>query len=364
VNILLSNSSNIYAGGEVYVLTLAGLLHHRSHRVAVSGQRGNLLLKKCEQMGIETIPLDFTEMAKVFSVAGQLRREIKRRGIEILHSNANYDRTCAAIAAAWTPAAHVATVHSAHSIQHNITHWLRNRYGTAHFIAVAEAVRAVLIGEDRIDPKNISVVANGVPDNTDSNGLRPGLRSTLGFSGSTVVVGNIARLVPFKGQQYLLTAISLLRQRGLDVRLLIAGEGELRTELEQQATSLGISSGVHFLGFRDDARDLYHACDLYCQPSIDLGEEAFPIAVLDAMASGLPVVGTTVGGIPGMIEEGQSGFLVPPGDPKSLADALGSLCADAERRKRFGAVSHDLFMKNYSADTMADAVEAIYEKVR
>jgi glycosyltransferase involved in cell wall biosynthesis len=364
VNILISNSSNIFAGGEVYVLTLAAQLHQRRHSVAVSGQQGNLLLQKCEGIGIETIPLDFRHMSKVFSVAARLRREVKRRGVEIIHSNANYDRTCAAIAAAWTPVAHIATVHSAHSIQHNFTHWLRNRYGTAHFIAVAESVRTVLVEEDHIAGELISVVPNGVQDNLHPGNMRTGLRAGLGIAPSAVVVGNIARLVPFKGQRYLITALSVLRDRGLDVHLLIAGDGELRGELEQQAANLGVADAVHLLGFREDARDLYHACDIYCQPSIDLGEEAFPIAVLDAMASGLPVVGTTVGGIPDMIHDDTTGYLVAPGDPGRLAEALGSLCTDRARRELFGNASHHLFREKYSAEAMADAVELIYEKAR
>ncbi len=139
VNILLTNSTDIFAGGEDYVFILAKYLKHRGHRVWVSALPGHLLIDKCTQAGIDTLPVAYRGMGRVFSVAAVLRRAIREQAIDIVHSNANYDRTCAAIATAQTSALHVAGIHSNHSIQHNITHWLRNRHGTAHFKTDADA---------------------------------------------------------------------------------------------------------------------------------------------------------------------------------------------------------------------------------
>jgi len=337
-------------------------LQRRGHAVWVSAQPDHLLLRKCNRSNIDTIPIRYAGMARVFAVALQLRQEMRARRIDVVHSNANYDRTCAALATAYSGAAHVATVHSAHSIQHNVTHWLRNRYGIDHFIAVADAVQDVLIHEDGIASDRITVVPNGVPSNDGAENLRGAVRRRLGIPDHTIVIGNVARLVPFKGHRYLLDAVAALVRENSNVLVLIAGDGELRQKLEGQVHHMGIEDAVRFLGFQENVRDLYHAFDIYCQPSIERAEEAFPIAVLDAMATHLPVVATHVGGIPSMVENNVTGFLVAPEQPQRIEEALLRLCADPVLRKRLGHGSFDLFRRRYNAESMAEKVEAIYSQ--
>jgi len=363
LNILITNSTDIFGGGEDYVLTLATHLKRRGHAVWVSALPDHLLLQKCTRNDIETIPVQYTGMANVFTVSSQLRREMRSRQVHVVHSNANYDRTCAALACARTRSAHIATVHSAHSIQHNLTHWLRNQYGIDHFIAVAEAVREVLIREDRIAPGRITVVPNGVPPNDgDHEARRREVRRQLDIPAQTVVIGNVARLVTFKGHRYLLDAVAALTHSGANVLVLIAGDGELRTSLEEQVRRLGIGQSVRFLGFQENVRELYHAFDVYCQPSIERAEEAFPIAVLDAMATALPVVATRVGGIPSMVQNDITGFIVSPEETAGLEESLLRLCTDPMLRERLGRGSYDLFHARFSAETMTDTVEAVYSR--
>jgi glycosyltransferase involved in cell wall biosynthesis len=365
LNILITNSTDIFGGGEDYVLTLATHLQRRGHAVWVSALPDHLLLQKCARNDIDTIPVQYTGMARVFTVASQLRREMRSRKVDIVHSNANYDRTCAALSCAGTHRVHIATVHSAHSIQHNLTHWLRNQYGVDHFIAVAEAVRDVLIHKDRIAPARITVIPNGVPPNDEGHeARRHEVRRQLGIPEQTVVIGNVARLVTFKGHRYLLDAVAALAHRTSNVLVLIAGDGELRTSLEEQVLRLGIGSAVRFLGFQENVRELYHAFDIYCQPSIERAEEAFPIAVLDAMATALPVVATRVGGVPSMVQNDITGFIVAPEDAAGLAESLLRLCTDPALRERLGHGSCDAFHARFSAETMTDNVETVYSRSR
>jgi len=222
MNILLTNSTHIYAGGEFYVLTLAEQLKSMRHSVVVSANPGHLLLNKCEAAGIETLPIEYGNMNRVFSVGMRLRREIRSRSIDIIHSNANYCRTCAAIGAAFTPAKHVATIHSAHSIQHNATHWLRNRFGVGQFIAVAEAVKNVLVSQDRIHPDRITFIPNGVGSDSPEfrKAARTKTRALLGVEDDTLVIGNVARLTEFKGHKFLLKAIAKIVATSRNVLLL------------------------------------------------------------------------------------------------------------------------------------------------
>ncbi len=364
MNILISDSTDIYGGGEDYVLTLALLLRERGHHLCVSTLPDHLLSSKCSAAGIETAPLSYIGMGKVFSVALQLRKILVDRAINIVHSNANYDRTCAGIAAVSLPAAHIATVHSAHSIQHNVTHWARNKFAIDHFIAVAPPVQEILVHHDRIPPEKVTFIPNGVPDNTDnSEKMRRDVRAELEIPDDTVVIGNVARLVPFKGHAYLLRTVDMVLQNDPNTLFLVLGDGELRGELETTARKINIEKHIRFLGFRTQVRRYYHAFDIYCHSSIELAEEAFPLAILDALATKIPVASTKVGGIGMMVRNGITGFLTTPEQPEALANALRELIRSKEKRQSMGSEGYKLFREHYHASIMADKVEDIYAKV-
>ncbi len=364
MRILLTNSTDIYAGGEDYVLVLAKYLRRRHHDVVVSANPGHLLLRKCEDAGIATFPLAYIGMGRVFTVARQLRRAMISYDTEIVHSNANYDRTVAALAASFSPVPHIAGVHSAHSISHNITHRLRNRFGIDHFIADADAVRDVLVKEDGIAEERISVIPIGVEGGLDdaSKAARERFRRDLGVDEETLVIGNVARLVPFKGHKVLLQAAAEVVKERRSVLFAVVGDGELAGELQQQAGSLGISQYMRWLGFRDNLNEIYPGFDIYCHSSLELAAEAFPIAILRALATGLPVVSTNVGGIRLMVEDGKSGFLTSPEQSHDLALALLKVIGNNGLRTSMGKASYELFRAKFYAQRMAEDVEEIYER--
>lgn len=365
MKIFLSNSTDIFAGGEDYVQILAKYLKKRGHTLWVSALPEHLLLKKCEELGIETVPLAYRGMSRVFTVAAALRRELKKRSIEIIHSNANYDRTCAAVAVAYTPILHVAGIHSAHSIQYNLTHLLRNRWGTDHFITDADAGKNVLIREDHIPPEKITTIPIGIEHDTQEfrEEARLRARSWLGISEDTTVIGNVARLVPFKGHRYLLLAIAEVTKQHTNVLFPIIGDGELLADLQQQTKALAIERYVRFLGFRDRLNEIYPGFDIYCHSSLEMAAEMFPIAILRALATGLPVICTNVGGIRAMVEDRVSGHLTAPEDPNALASALLHLINDPDLRASMGQASFELFLQKFHASAMARNVEEVYNKV-
>lgn len=365
MNVLLTNATDIFAGGEDYVLILGRYLARRGHSVWVSARPGHLLLRKCAEASLPVVPVEYGDMARVFALSRVLRRAMRDRSIAIVHSNANYDRTCAAIAAAFTPARHVAGIHSTHSIRHNITHALRNRYGIAHFITDADAGREVLLREDGIPPSKVTIVPIGIESDPGDvrEGFRARIRGAMGIDDGTVVIGNVARLVPFKGHRFLLEAAALIQRTERGVLFLIAGDGELEAELKAQAAALGLGDRVRFLGFRDDLREIYPAFDIYCHSSLELASEMFPIAILRALACALPVVSTNVGGIAAMIDEGVSGYLTPAEDPAAFARALLALIDDPPKRSALGRASFALFEQKYQASAMAGNVERVYRHV-
>ncbi len=364
LKILLSNSTDIFAGGEDYVLILARRLRMRGNQVWVSALPGHLLLEKCGEAGIPTIPVDYRGMSRVFAMAAELRRHLRSLAIDVVHSNANYDRTCAALAASASKTRHVAGVHSSHSIQHNVTHWWRNRWGTDHFITDAEAGRNVLITEDGIAPGRITAIPIGIENETPEQitRARAAIRAQWKVGNATVVVGNVARLVPFKGHTVLLESIARVVEKSPDVLFLIVGDGELSETLHTLARTLHIEHAVRFLGFRDNLQEIYPGFDLYCHSSRELAAEMFPIAILRALGTGLPVVCTGVGGIPAMVRDGKSGFVVPPEDPAALSDALLRVIQNPNLRKTMGEESLALFAERYHASVMTSRVEEVYRR--
>jgi glycosyltransferase involved in cell wall biosynthesis len=364
VNILLTNSTDIFAGGEDYVLILARYLALRGHRVMVSALPDHLLLHKCREHGIATVPIEYRGMSRVFNVGGALRQAVRTHAIEVVHSNANYDRTCAAIATAFTSVRHIAGIHSTHSIQHNVTHWLRNRWGTDHFITDADAGKEVLVREDGIKPERITTVPIGIENDPPDFRARARrmTRQELGVGDQTLVIGNVARLVPFKGHRMLIDTIALVVRESTDLLFPVIGDGELLASLEEQSRVLGVEKFIRFLGFRDNLQDIYPAFDIYCHSSLELAAEMFPIAILRALAAGLPVVCTNVGGIALMVQDGVSGRLTKPGEPAALAAALRDVIRNPALRQSMGQASFRLFEGNFHASAMAEKVEQVYRK--
>lgn len=171
----------------------------------------------------------------------------------------------------------------------------------------------------------------------------------------TIVVGTAARLVNIKAIPDLLHAMALLKPAFPDVELQVAGDGPDRQDLEKQASNLGLS--VRFLGWQKDLASVMRNWDIFAMPSL---EEGLPMVALEAMAAGLPVVTTNVGGIPELVEEGKTGWLVPPSDPAALSARLQLLIADPERRRAMGTAGRERARKHFSAARTAAQLDKIY----
>lgn len=365
VNILLTNSSNMYGGGEFYVLELARELARRGHHVIVTCRGDNALYDKCVQAGVRAIPLDFPPQGRLFNFVSQLRRIIQQEKIQIVHTNANYDRTAGAFAAKWERVKHVTNVHSFHSLQHNLTHWIRNKWLTDHFLVDGVCVKEMLENEDNIPADKISVVYLGVDPGTMKNdpAQRRKIRGEFHISDEHIVIGNVGRFVQMKGQTYLLEAFGLITNTFPKAKLLLVGDGELDNELRTKSKEHNLNDQVIFAGFRDDLPALYSAFDIYSHTSVEGGGETFPFAVLQALAQELAVVVTGVGDVPAMVEEGVNGFVVPEKSPGTIAERLSLLLANQSLRTAMSKASRKRLLERFTTKTMVDGVEKVYNSI-
>jgi len=218
----------------------------------------------------------------------------------------------------------------------------------------------------RVPPVRIRQIYNGV----DANQFSPtvGARTDAGPPGflmaGALVIGTVGRLVAVKDQRTLLFAFADLVRRNRDLasrlRLVVVGEGELRHELEQQAAACGVSHAVWFTGDRSDVADLMRLFDLFVLPSLG---EGVANTILEAMATGLPVIATRVGGNPEVVTHGQTGALVSAGDAGALASAMNDFITDEALRMRCGAAARAEVMQRFDWGSCVDAYLSLYDEV-
>jgi glycosyltransferase involved in cell wall biosynthesis len=220
-------------------------------------------------------------------------------------------------------------------------------------VAVSEDTKRHLDERLGLAPDVVSVISNGV---LVERGNRDRVRNELGLRPDESLVMASGSLVERKGHAVLIRALASL-DRALPWRLAIAGQGREREALEQLAVALGVADRVHVLGFRDDMPDVLAATDIFAMPSL---WEGLPLALLEAMAAGKPIVASATSGIPEAMTSGCEGILTAPGDVGQLAGALEQLMRDGALRDRLGAAAAARAAAEFSFDAMIGKYEALY----
>ena len=226
----------------------------------------------------------------------------------------------------------------------------------------SEAVRQFVLSRFSADPEKCVTIHNGIP--ADRFQSRTGMRKgSLGLDPDGLAIGTVCRLdEPKKGVGVLLQALGILREEHPRVpwRLLIVGDGPSRSSLSAQCARLGLEDCVVFAGERQDVPQILQALDVFVLPS---RYEGFGIAIIEAMAAGLPVVASAVGGIPEIVVPGSTGWLVPSGNPKALADAIAICAENRDQRRQFGARGRERVAQYFSIQSAARRHVDLYEQL-
>jgi glycosyltransferase involved in cell wall biosynthesis len=226
--------------------------------------------------------------------------------------------------------------------------------------AISEDVRRKLEAGG-VAPARIRVIRSGVevPDGLPGAAGRQAARRRFG-AGSERVIAVVAALETRKGHDVLLHALARAGARGLAFTALFCGEGSRRAALVEEAERLGLSARVRFLGEQPQVADVLAAADLFVLPS---RKEGLGVAILEAMAMGLAVVASAVGGIPESVEDGRTGLLVPPEDVDALAAALTRLARERDLARQMGERGRERVRAHFSMSAMADGYERLYGEV-
>ncbi len=295
---------------------------------------------------------------------GDPRRAIRLAGLlrsehaDVLHAHLEYATILGALAGALAGVPVVASLHNTRPDRREMLETLALRYGTREIIAVGRTVAEA--NAARLGHRPITVLQNpvNVPPPLEQ-AQRIALRTELAEDPKRPLLVSVGRLSPQKGYADLLKAIDLLRQTHRDAFLAIVGTGRLKDELAVQIRECGLDSNVRLLGLREDVPQILGAADLYVSASL---WEGLPVAVLEAMAAGLPVVATAVGDVPEILKDGR-GIVVQVGQPAQLAEAAARLLDNAGEAQRIGRAAREYVSTNHRADQWFGALMQVYADV-
>jgi len=348
-------------GAERMLASIAAELQAAgSHNVVIAPAAGEgWLARELSGTGVQ---VELYRLDRPFSpaFARWLGNTFRRHRVALAHSHEFTMAVYGAWAARRAGAAHLFTMHGsryyAGRLQRRIALRLAAFFSDS-VVTVSRGLGRHLAKDLWIRSSRIFNVPNGVRAMVPP--AQSSLRDELRLGSSDQLVVAVGNLYPVKGHGYLLEALALLAERCPGLHVAIAGRGELEDPLRARARALQVSDRFHLLGLRSDIGNVLAGADVFVLPSLS---EGVPLALLEAMLAGRPVVASAVGEVPTVLEGGLAGVLVPPGDAAALANALADLLSDSARARRMGIAAQARATEAYTFDAMMDGYLTLYEK--
>jgi glycosyltransferase involved in cell wall biosynthesis len=330
---------------------------------ALCTKDGGPLADELTARGIPVFHLPRPHGRADYFAALKIARILRRERIDVIHTHNTspfIDGGLAAVLAGTRT--HVHTDHS--RLFPDKRRYVIAEHIMSHFayrvVGVSDHTVAELRRYERIPLSKLTTIPNGIDSQAFAR-EREGAakRRELGISPTAPVIGVAVRLTEQKGLTYLLQAMPEILAAHPDTVLVIAGDGILAGSLREEAAARGVADSVRFIGPRRDIPELLGMFDVYALPS---EWEGLPMIILEAMASGCPIVASDVGGLRMAVREGENGCLIAPRDVRALAHRLISLIGDPRRRREFGDAGRRYFRERFSAEAMAAAYARLYTR--
>ena len=354
------DTAKTWRGGQNQVLITVLGMRAMGHRAMLVAHPAGELRQRAKE-GLELVPLTpKTEMD--LSAAWRLSRAIKRLQPDIIHAHDPHGVAMAALALSMSTQLAKPPLVAARRVDFHLRGNALSRWKYRQvdcFICASEAVRKMLIA-DGVPAARAVTVHEGIDLGHVDAAPPADLHADLWLPHNSPIVGNVAALVPHKGQRHLIEAAAMVIQKVPDARFVIAGEGELRLSLERQIKEHHLEKHVFLAGFRPDILSVHKAFDIFVMSSVT---EGLGTSLLDAMACGKPIVATTAGGMPEVVADGRTGILVPPRDHGALADAIIRLLTDQTLRAEMGAAGLARVRTKFSAERMVQDTLDVYRRV-
>lgn len=348
-----------WGGTELHILNLSEQLQRRGHDVTVACRPGRWVEERAQQMGLPTVPITVMRQQD-WQDFGKLCGFLREKKIDVMHVHWSLDMIVPGFAALREGVpVRILSRHMPYPFKSRLGGMLYSRLFT-RMVTVSHSVRDTLVGCG-ISPSKVEVIHHGTDVETFARTTQSvkDARQALGIPDDRVAVGIVGRIAPEKGHHILLQAAQTLGDR-YPMQYVVIGNGPDEAQMRQSAQQMGLADRVLFTGFRDDVNNAMSALDIVTVPST--WNEPCSAVVQQAMALSKPVIGTSVGGTPEMVRDGQSGLLVPPSDPAALADAVARLAGDAFLRRRMGTAGREIVEAQFSLRVMTDKLESLYRR--
>ena len=321
-----------------------------------------------EEAGYKVLYLFNTKRIRAFrfSILFKLIKILREHKIDILHCHAHKSTVYGTIAAIFARTSvvmsHVHGLNRSRNFRRKLVNFLLLRK-VSRIIPVANSVKEdVLKNNWFLSAKKLSVLENSIDYKrfADVKVSKQEVKQMLGLSQDTFIFSTIARFGSYKGHDFLISAFEKVKKQVPTAHLLLVGEGALKDELQRQVSKVGISQSVHFLGQRNDIPELLRAVDAFVLPSI--GSEGMPRVLLEAMAAGVPCIGTRIGGTPEVLCNSEIGYIVEPKDSNALARAMISIAqASNVEREEFVEKAQNRVRQCYSHRVVIEKLRMQYE---
>lgn len=354
------DTAETWRGGQNQVLlTVMGLRAAGVRAALVAHPQGELRRRAAE--GIDLIPLAPRHEADL-TAAWRLSRVLRRLRPDIVHAHDPHGVAMASVAVAFNKGLPPPRIVASRRVDfplksHAFSRWKYRQVDL--FICASEAIRQILLRQG-VEAARAVTVHEGIDLDHVDRAPRADPHAVFWLPHGVPVVGNVAALVPHKGQRDLIDAAALVLRDVPDAHFLIVGEGELRARLQARITQHGLGRRVLLTGFRPDVLSLLKGFDVFVMSSIT---EGLGTSILDAMACRKPVVGTRAGGIPEVVADGETGWLVPVGDPRALAAAIVRLLRDPAERERLGEVGRRRVEAQFTVERMVRGTLDAYARL-
>lgn len=359
-------SSLMFGGGQQVAIDLVERLRTEPglhvRLVALGNRIASGFPPRSHEIHLRAYDGRYNRPGSLLRAALSVRRLLRASHVEIVHTHGWDCDVIVGLARIGLPVRQVVHQHIladwtssskfAHRVRRSLTRAALSR--RTSWVTVSHAVKKSLEPLRWLRPADVKVFWNGV----DLSRFQPPI---VRAENHVPIIGVAARLAPMKGLEYLIEAVATLQHRGIDCELRIAGEGPLRNSLSALAESLGVSDRVSLLGKCREMCRFYKSLDVIALPSVST--EGLPLSILEAMATGLPVVSTRVSGIPEAVLDGETGILVSPRDARALADGLEPLLLSPDMRKRMGRAGRLRVESEFSFERMFMQVTELYSNL-
>jgi glycosyltransferase involved in cell wall biosynthesis len=356
--LFVANHLNV-GGISSYLLTLAGGLKQKGHQIYLASSGGELEDRFIQaEVTLFKVPLATKNEISpgIFFSFWKLRKVIRKFNIDLIHSHSRTTQVLGDLLGRFLDKPHIFSCHG--FFKPKISRRIFSCWGQS-VIAISQQVKEHLIIDFKLDESKISVVHNGIDTkNFGDFSARGMVRKVLGIN-DVFLVGMIARLSDVKGHIYLIRAMPQVIKSFPTAKLLIIGEGRMQNALIKEVNTLGIQENVLFIPRVSNTQDMLAAMDIFVMPSL---QEGLGLALIEAMAQGIAVVGSAVGGIKTLIQDKLNGLLVAPADSAALAQAMITLLSDAALRRVLGARAREFITANFSKEEMVSKTEIVYQQ--